>query len=75
MPKPGTDLQQRFVVEYVANNGNATSAAKAAGYSAKTAGQIGFKLLGNPHIHDAIRAEQRRLFNGDLATKALGVLR
>lgn len=75
MPKTGTELQQRFVVEFVANGGNATSAAKVAGYSMKTAGQIGFKLLGNVHVQDAIRAEQRRLLNGDLATKALGVLR
>jgi phage terminase small subunit len=75
MPKTGTDLQQRFVVEYVTNGGNATSAAKVAGYSVKTAGQMGFKLMGNPHVQDAIRAEQRRLLNGDMATKALGVLR
>lgn len=75
MPKTGTELQQRFVVEFVANGGNATSAAKVAGYSMKTAGQIGFKLLGNAHVQDAIRAEQRRLLHGDLATKALGVLR
>ncbi len=75
MPKTGTELQQRFAVEYVTNGGNATSAAKVAGYSAKTAGQMGFKLMGNPHVQDAIRDEQRRLLNGDMATKALGVLR
>lgn len=75
MPKTGTELQHRFAVEFVTNGGNATSAAKVAGYSAKTAGQMGFKLLGNPHVQDAIRAEQRRLLHGDLATKALGVLK
>lgn len=75
MPKPGTELQQRFAVEYVTNGGNATSAAKAAGYSAKTAGQMGFKLLGNLHVQEAIRAEQRRMLDGDMATKALGVLK
>lgn len=75
MPKTGTELQQRFVVEFVANGGNATAAAKAAGYAVQSAGKMGSKLLGNVHVQDAIRAEQRRLLNGDLATKALGVLR
>ena len=75
MPKTGTELQQRFAVEYVTNGGNASEAARVAGYSAKTAGQMGFKLMGNPHVQDAIRDEQRRLLNGDMATKALGVLR
>jgi len=68
-------MQGLFVVAYVANGGNATSAAKTAGYSLRTAGKIGSKLVRNPHVQDAIRREQRRVLNGDLATKALGVLK
>jgi len=75
MPATNTELQGRFVVAYVANGGNATNAAKAAGYSLRTAGKAGSKLVRNPHVQDAIRQEQRRLLHSDLATKALGVLK
>lgn len=75
MPKTGTELQSRFVVEFVSNGGNATAAAKMAGYSMRTAGKMGSKLLGNLHVQEAIRAEQRRMLDGDMATKALGVLK
>lgn len=43
------DRQKRFC-EYYAQSGNATEAAKQAGYSAKTARQIGQRLLTNVDI-------------------------
>ena len=45
--------QQIFVREYLVDL-NATQAAIRAGYSAKTAGQIGFELLKKPEIQEAL---------------------
>ena len=47
--------QRAFVVEYVAGGFNATKAAKAAGYSDRTADRQGSRLLKNVEIVDAIR--------------------
>ena len=47
--------QLAFVVEYVAGGFNATKAAKAAGYSERTADRQGSRLLKNVEISDAIR--------------------
>ena len=55
MPTPLTDLQQRFAYEFATNGGNATAAAKAAGYSAKTAHEIGRQQLDKPHVLEVIR--------------------
>lgn len=55
MTKPLSDKRQRFVEEYLANP-NATQAAIAAGYSAKTAGAQGHELLKIPEIQTAIEA-------------------
>ncbi|WP_310715492.1 terminase small subunit, partial [Burkholderia multivorans] len=44
---------QRFVDEYLIDL-NATKAAERAGYSKRTAGQIGFELLKKPEIAEAI---------------------
>lgn len=50
-----------FVLEYV-KRPNATRAAIEAGYSAKSAGQIGYQLLQKPSISEAIaREEHQRL--------------
>lgn len=75
MPKPGTDLQAAFVDNFVAGGMNATRAAVAAGYSERSAKVTAHNLLKKPHVQDAIRAEQRRVLQSDLATLALGVLR
>ncbi len=48
-----TTKQAQFVREYLIDL-NATQAAKRAGYSPKTAGQIGFDLLKNPKIEIAV---------------------
>ena len=55
-----TPKQQRFVTEYL-RLGNATQAAKEAGYSEKTAFRIGTENLQKPAIARAIeRAQARR---------------
>ena len=46
--------QRAFVLEYVGNGGNATAAAIAAGYSKRTARQIGSRLLTNVDILAAV---------------------
>lgn len=48
-----TPKQQRFVDEYLIDM-NGTNAAKRAGFSAKTAGQIAEQLLKKPHIAKAL---------------------
>lgn len=52
--------QQRFVREYLVDR-NATQAAIRAGYSAKTAGQMGFELLKKPEIIEGIKAAEDAL--------------
>jgi phage terminase small subunit len=52
-----TPKQQRFVEEYLVDL-NATQAAKRAGYSKKTAGQVGAENLKKPVIADAIAEAQ-----------------
>lgn len=56
--------QQRFADAYLANGGNATEAAIAAGYSARTAKQQGSRLLTNADLGAYIqerRAEESQL--------------
>jgi phage terminase small subunit len=50
MRKNLTPKQEKFCREYVANNGNATKAAEAAGHSVKTAASIGNENLKKPEI-------------------------
>lgn len=50
--------QQRFVEEYLVDL-NASAAARRAGYSAKTAGQIGEKLLKKAEIQEALQAAMK----------------
>jgi len=45
-----TERNKRFVNEFLANKGDATSAAISAGYSAKTAASIGCQLLKHPKV-------------------------
>lgn len=51
-----TPKQQAFVREYAANGGNSTKAAIAAGYSEKTAAEMGYENLTKPQIVEAIKA-------------------
>jgi phage terminase small subunit len=70
--RPLTDLQKRFVQEYLIDL-NATAAARRAGYSEKTASRIGPELLGKTCVAEAIAAEQSKLLN-KLGIKAKNVL-
>lgn len=55
-----TPKQSRFIQEYLVDL-NATQAAIRAGYSAKTAGQVGFENLKKPQIAAAVeKAKQER---------------
>ena len=53
------DKQAAFVREYMADF-NATQAAIRAGYSAKTAGQIGHELLKKPEVQQRLREFQQK---------------
>lgn len=55
-----TDKQRRFVEEYLID-GNASAACVRAGYSAKTANQIGPALTKKPHIAEQIKERQAAL--------------
>lgn len=55
-----TSKQDRFIVEYLANDGNQTKAAIAAGYSPATAASIGNELMQRPEIISAIQEEMDR---------------
>ena len=52
-----TAKQERFVEEYLVDL-NATQAAKRAGYSERTATEIGYENLRKPHLQEALK--QRR---------------
>lgn len=54
-----TDKQQRFVEEYVVDF-NATQAAVRAGYSEKTARQVGSENLSKPYIAEAVRVKTQK---------------
>lgn len=55
-----TTKQRRFIEEYL-KDFNATQAAIRAGYSEKTAGQIGYENLKKPEISDAIQERIDRM--------------
>lgn len=61
MPSINTDMQKRFALEYASNGGNATQAAKSAGYSEKSAHEIGRQLLEKPHVHEMVLRELSRI--------------
>lgn len=55
--------QARFVAEYLANGMNATKAAIAAGYSAKTAQEQGSRLLSNVMVAEAVAAATAKVMD------------
>ena len=52
-----TPQQEAFAVAFATNGGNATEAAKTAGYSDKTARQQGHRLTRQPHVQQRIAQE------------------
>jgi phage terminase small subunit len=73
MPAPMTEMQERFAVEYATNGGNATKAALAAGYSEKSASELGHRLTALPHVQHAILSElfRQRSRSGAVGLKAM----
>ncbi len=73
MPTAMTDKQQRFALEYASNGANATAAAKIAGYSEKSAHEIGRQLLENQHVQEAIHRElmRQRFRSGAIGLEAM----
>ena len=62
-----TERQKKFVDEYLVT-GNASEAARRAGYSARCANRQGFKLLGNTEIRAEISARKKALADEKIAT-------
>ena len=56
-----TTRQRIFITSYLANGFNATQAAISAGYSAKTAGSQGERLLKNVEIKNAVDARLKEI--------------
>jgi phage terminase small subunit len=72
-----TEMQAAFVMGFTSEPGsigNASEAARRAGYSAASATEIGRQLLGKPHIRAAIDAANRSAISGRLATKGIALL-
>lgn len=57
------DRKKLFAEAYIANGGNASEAAKSAGYSAKTARQQGARLLSDVYIRSILDERQNALAN------------
>ncbi|HEY7867007.1 MAG TPA: terminase small subunit [Psychromonas sp.] len=55
-----TQKQDKFVKAYLLNGGNAMQAAISAGYSEKTAGEMGYENLKKPQIKKAIESHQKK---------------
>jgi hypothetical protein len=65
-----TTQQAEFSRQYVLNGGDGTAAAKAAGFSERSAAQRAYELRQKPHVQEAIHREQRRAFT-ELASISL----
>lgn len=57
MPAPMTELQVRFAFAYVSNGGDVKAAAIEAGYSEKSAADLGYRALALPHVQEMILRE------------------
>ena len=55
------NIRQKHFVDYYIQTGNATESAKKAGYSLKSAYQVGCELLKNPKIQKALNTRQAEL--------------
>ena len=56
-----TPKQQAFADYYITNGGNATDAALRAGYSKKTASEMGYENLNKPHIKHYLEEEMEKV--------------
>ena len=73
MPAPMTEMQRLFAVAYATNGGKRTEATIEAGYSAKSAKDIGRNTLALPHVQEMILEELTKLRarSGAVGLKAL----
>ena len=72
-----TEMQSLFVIEFTSGAGaigNASEAARRAGYSEASAHEIGRQLLEKPHIRAAIEKANRDQLSGPASTKAIALL-
>lgn len=72
-----TDMQELFVLHFTSTEGvigNASAAARRAGYSEKTAAEQGRQLLQKPHVQAAVKHANERNISGTTATKAAALL-
>lgn len=60
MAAPRTDMQLRFAAAFATNGGDKTAAAIEAGYSEKSAKDIGRRTFELPHVQDMIMAALTR---------------
>lgn len=73
-----TEAQEAFVIHFTSSPGaigNAAESARRAGYSEKSAREIGRQLLDKPHVRKAIDDANRQSISGTLATKAVELLK
>lgn len=72
-----TDQQSAFVNHFTSTPGaigNASAAARLAGYTEKHSAEMGRQLLGKAHVRKAIDDTNRRSISGALASKAVWLL-
>lgn len=68
-----TDQQAKFVEHFVALNGNASEAARRAGYAEASSRTSAYRLVRTPEVQEAIR-ERMAVTLATLGHKALGVI-
>lgn len=72
-----TEQQAAFVLHYTSDPGaigNAAESARRAGYSEKSARELGRQLLDKPHVRLAVDEANRQSISGRIATKAVALL-
>ena len=72
-----TEMQEAFVLTFTSAPGaigNASEAARQAGFSPHTAREQGRQLLHKPHVQAALRDANQKLLSGQIATKAVAHL-
>jgi phage terminase small subunit len=72
-----TDQQRAFILHYTSDPhsiGNGAEAARRAGYSHRSAGELARQLLEKPHVREAIDQANRHALGGRISTKAVALL-
>lgn len=70
--KPTLNERQRLFVKFYIGTLNATESAKRAGYSPKTAAEIGYELLKKPHIAEAVqKGVDKKMSKADISAERI----